>query len=164
MPKTLSEPVVASEMAKPKLGKKIPLNDALKWCLEFVKELFTKKHVEYAWPFYKPVDLNQFPDYLRAIKSPIDLTTIRVSFFYSNQFLAFILNMFAFLLQNRIETGGYETVGSFATAMRLMFSNCIRYNPPESPIIEQARKLRVCFCHVSLCSNILTPFLFTGPF
>ena len=68
----------ATEMAKPKYGKKIPLNDALKWCHEFVKELFTKKHVEYAWPFYKPVDLKEFPDYLQVIKSPIDLTTIKV--------------------------------------------------------------------------------------
>lgn len=28
--------------------------------------------------------------------------------------------------------------------MRLMFSNCLRYNTSDSPIIEQVRKLRVC--------------------
>jgi len=32
------------------------LSEALKACNEILKELFSKKHSGYAWPFYKPVD------------------------------------------------------------------------------------------------------------
>lgn len=42
-----------------------------------------------------------------------------------------------------IETGKYVTVDEFADDVRLMISNCLRYNKQDSPIITQARKLRV---------------------
>ncbi|CAG2114237.1 unnamed protein product, partial [Medioppia subpectinata] len=44
--------------------------------------------------------------------------------------------------QTKIETGQYKTVKPFVKDMRLMFTNCLRYNKPDAPVIEQARKLR----------------------
>ena len=32
------------------------LSEGLKFCNEVLKDMFTKKHSAYAWPFYKPVD------------------------------------------------------------------------------------------------------------
>ena len=95
----------------------------MKFCLEIIKELLTKKHREYAWPFYEPVSTQQYPDYLEIIKKPIDLTTIKT----------------------KIETGQYKTVKPFVKDFRLMITNCLRYNKPEAPVIEQARKVRDYF-------------------
>ena len=35
----------------------------MKECRDILKELFSKKHTAYAWPFYKPVDTSIFKDY-----------------------------------------------------------------------------------------------------
>lgn len=42
--------------------------------------MLSKKHVAYAWPFYKPVDVKALGlhDYLDIIKHPMDLGTIKV--------------------------------------------------------------------------------------
>lgn len=53
-----------------------------------------------------------------------------------------------------IETGKYITVNDFANDMRLMFSNCLRYNQPGTPVIEQARKVRVS-CNLSVYANFI---------
>ena len=44
------------------------LSESLKACNEILKELFSKKHAAYAWPFYKPVDtsLPELHDYLKV--------------------------------------------------------------------------------------------------
>ena len=46
-----------------------------------IKEMFSKKHESYAWPFYKPVQVEELGlhDYHDIIKQPMDLTTIKVS-------------------------------------------------------------------------------------
>lgn len=43
--------------------------------------MFAKKHAAYAWPFYKPVDVEALGlhDYCDIIKHPMDLSTIKVS-------------------------------------------------------------------------------------
>jgi hypothetical protein len=35
------------------------LTESLKYCNDILRELFSKKHDTYAWPFYKPVDAQQ---------------------------------------------------------------------------------------------------------
>ena len=35
------------------------MTEAMKACNEIIKEMFSKKHSAYAWPFYKPVDTEQ---------------------------------------------------------------------------------------------------------
>jgi hypothetical protein len=56
------------------------LSESLKACNEILKELFSKKHINYAWPFYKPVDAEWLGlhDYHEIIKKPMDLGTVKV--------------------------------------------------------------------------------------
>lgn len=35
---------------------RIKLSESLKFCNELLRDMFSKKHSAYAWPFYKPVD------------------------------------------------------------------------------------------------------------
>ena len=54
----------------------------LRYCNQLLKELFSKRHLEYAWPFYKPVDVKGLGlvDYFDIIENPMDMGTVRVSF------------------------------------------------------------------------------------
>lgn len=56
------------------------LSEQLKCCNDILKEILSKKHASYAWPFYKPVDAKalQLHDYHDIIKYPMDLTTVKV--------------------------------------------------------------------------------------
>merc|ERR1719210_2809965 len=57
------------------------LSESLKACNEILKEVLGKKHANYAWPFYKPVDtsLPELQDYKKVIKTPMDLGTVDTS-------------------------------------------------------------------------------------
>lgn len=54
--------------------------DQLGYCAALVREMLSKKHAAYAWPFYKPVDVDALGlhDYHDIIKHPMDLSTIKV--------------------------------------------------------------------------------------
>ena len=41
----------------------LPKGSPMKECRDILKELFSKRHTAYAWPFYKPVDTSIFRDY-----------------------------------------------------------------------------------------------------
>ncbi|ELT92995.1 hypothetical protein CAPTEDRAFT_169335 [Capitella teleta] len=106
-------------------SKKMPLSEQMKYCSGVIKELFAKKHAGYAWPFYKPVDadLLGLHDYHEMIKRPMDLGSIR----------------------QKLETREYESPAEFAEEVRLIFTNCYRYNPPESDVVMMAKKLQDVF-------------------
>uniref|UniRef100_H2UF98 Bromodomain containing 3b n=1 Tax=Takifugu rubripes TaxID=31033 RepID=H2UF98_TAKRU len=89
------------------------------------EEMLSKKHAAYAWPFYKPVDAEalELHDYHDIIKHPMDLSTIR----------------------KKMDKGEYNEPQSFATDVRLMFSNCYKYNPPDHEVVAMARKLQDVF-------------------
>ena len=38
----------------------------------------------------------------------------------------------------------YSSSSEFAADVRLMFSNCYRYNPPDHDVVKMARQLQVC--------------------
>lgn len=61
-------------------GKKGRLSEHLRHCDSILKELLSKKHAAYAWPFYKPVDAEalELHDYHDIIKHPMDLSTVKV--------------------------------------------------------------------------------------
>lgn len=42
-----------------------------------------------------------------------------------------------------MDKGEYNDPQSFATDVRLMFSNCYKYNPPDHEVVAMARKLQV---------------------
>lgn len=61
-------------------GKKVKLSKQLRHCNDILKEMLSKRHYPYAWPFYTPVDAVALGlhDYHNIIKQPMDLSTIRV--------------------------------------------------------------------------------------
>lgn len=60
--------------------KKVRLSEQLRDCNDILKEMLSKRHYAYAWPFYTPVDVVALGlhDYHDIIKQPMDLSTIRV--------------------------------------------------------------------------------------
>uniref|UniRef100_A0AAY4EYM6 Uncharacterized protein n=1 Tax=Denticeps clupeoides TaxID=299321 RepID=A0AAY4EYM6_9TELE len=106
-------------------GKKSKLNDHLKHCDSILKEMLSKKHAAYAWPFYKPVDAEalNLHDYHEIIKQPMDLSTVK----------------------KKMDSREYQDAQSFAADVRLMFSNCYKYNPPDHEVVAMARKLQDVF-------------------
>ncbi|KAM6396203.1 LOW QUALITY PROTEIN: bromodomain-containing protein 2 [Rhynochetos jubatus] len=106
-------------------SKKGKLSEQLKYCNGILKELLSKKHAAYAWPFYKPVDASALGlhDYHEIIKHPMDLSTIK----------------------RKMENRDYRDAQEFAADVRLMFSNCYKYNPPDHDVVAMARKLQDVF-------------------
>ncbi|XP_051549883.1 bromodomain-containing protein 3-like isoform X5 [Myxocyprinus asiaticus] len=106
-------------------NKKSKLNDHLKYCDTILKEMLSKKHAAYAWPFYKPVDAEalELHDYHEIIKQPMDLSTVK----------------------KKMDGREYQDAQSFAADVRLMFSNCYKYNPPDHEVVAMARKLQDVF-------------------
>ncbi|XP_064829802.1 bromodomain-containing protein 3-like isoform X2 [Oncorhynchus masou masou] len=109
----------------PLLGGKGKPGEQLKHCDFILKEMLSKKHAAYAWPFYKPVDAEalELHDYHEIIKHPMDLSTVK----------------------KKIDSQDYQDAQSFATDVRLMFSNCYKYNPPDHEVVAMARKLQDVF-------------------
>ena len=59
--------------------------------------------------------------FFQVIKQPMDLGTIK----------------------NKLENREYSMHLEFAADMRLIFTNCYKYNPPEHDVVAMARKLQV---------------------
>ncbi|XP_024127837.1 bromodomain-containing protein 4 isoform X3 [Oryzias melastigma] len=99
--------------------------DQLGYCAALVRDMLSKKHAAYAWPFYKPVDVDALGlhDYHDIIKHPMDLSTIKA----------------------KLENRQYREPQEFAADVRLMFSNCYKYNPPDHEVVAMARKLQDVF-------------------
>lgn len=72
--KDLPDSILPTPVRRGKLGPQ------LRYCSGVLKELLSKKHAAYAWPFYKPVDAMSLGlhDYHDIIKQPMDLSTIKV--------------------------------------------------------------------------------------
>uniref|UniRef100_A0A8C5D668 Uncharacterized protein n=1 Tax=Gouania willdenowi TaxID=441366 RepID=A0A8C5D668_GOUWI len=90
-----------------------------------LKELLSMKHSEYAWPFYEPVDTLALGlhDYHNIIKEPMDLGTIK----------------------KKMDQQEYANAEDFCADVRLMFSNCYRYNSPSHEVVSMAIKLQKIF-------------------
>lgn len=135
-------------------SKKGKLSEQLKYCNGILKELLSKKHAAYAWPFYKPVDASALGlhDYHEIIKHPMDLSTIKVRLGTPwalaqphGGFVGVALRSahpFPFP-QRKMENRDYHDAQEFAADVRLMFSNCYKYNPPDHDVVAMARKLQV---------------------
>ena len=60
-------------------------------------------------------------DYHEIIKKPMDLSTIK----------------------KKMDGREYKDANEFATDVRLMFTNCYKYNPPEHDVVKMCMKLQV---------------------
>ncbi|NWW12075.1 BRDT protein, partial [Oreocharis arfaki] len=109
----------------PGIIKKFQLSEQLKHCNAILKEMFSKKHAAYAWPFLKPVDVASFSTGAnQAIaKCPMDLGTIK----------------------KKMDNFEYSDIQEFATDVRLMFMSCYKHNSPDHEIVAMARKLQDVF-------------------
>ncbi|MEQ2181756.1 hypothetical protein GOODEAATRI_014782 [Goodea atripinnis] len=60
--------------------KRVRMSEQLRYCNNILKEMLSKRHYAYAWPFYTPVDAVALGlhDYHDIIKQPMDLSTIKV--------------------------------------------------------------------------------------
>ncbi|CRL04480.1 CLUMA_CG017560, isoform B [Clunio marinus] len=123
----LSPMVPGHPAVNQQLGQKSKekLSESLKSCNEILKELFSKKHSGYAWPFYKPVDAKMLGlhDYHDIIKKPMDLGTVK----------------------RKMDEREYKTAAEFEADVRLIFTNCYKYNPPDHDVVKMGRKLQDVF-------------------
>jgi bromodomain-containing factor 1 len=97
----------------------------LKFCNTVYKELMKKTHQSFAYVFYTPVDhvaLN-IPTYPDIIKHPMDLSTIK----------------------KKLDNGEYKDGDEFAADVKLMFRNCYKFNPVDSPVHNMGLKLEAIF-------------------
>jgi hypothetical protein len=95
-------------------GRRVTLED----CRLILQQLM--KH-EHAWPFLKPVDPIQFPNYANVVKHPMDLGTI----------------------QEQLSTGMYTTdVGLFLEHLHLVWKNSFAYNNKGTQIYLYAEELQ----------------------
>ncbi|XP_044189308.1 bromodomain-containing protein 3-like isoform X2 [Thunnus albacares] len=101
------------------------LSEQLEYCNNILKEMLSKKHAAYAWPFYKPVDTEalQLHDYHDIIKYPMDLSTVK----------------------KKMDGQEYQDAQGFAADVRLIFSNCYKYNPQHHDVVTKARRLQGVF-------------------
>jgi len=100
-------------------------SEPLRQCYDVLKEMYTKKHSGYAWPFYKPVDSEKLGlhDYHKIIKKPMDMGTVK----------------------RKLDNQEYRTIGEFKASVGLIFQNCRQYNPPEHDVTGMANKLEAVF-------------------
>uniref|UniRef100_A0A8C0U5P8 Bromodomain testis-specific protein n=1 Tax=Cyanistes caeruleus TaxID=156563 RepID=A0A8C0U5P8_CYACU len=122
--KLLKKPFSDSEQP-PGITKKIQLSEQLKHCNAILKEMFSKKHAAYAWPFIKPVDVASFSTGVNQANSkcPTDLGTIK----------------------KKMDNFEYNDIQEFATDVRLMFMSCYKRNSSDHEIVAMARKLQDVF-------------------
>ena len=76
-------------------------------------------HHPASWPFRKPVDPTEVPDYLSVITSPMDLST----------------------MSKRLEIEHYKSISEFTTDLKLIADNCRKYNDPDTTYYKNANIL-----------------------
>ncbi|XP_072723518.1 bromodomain testis-specific protein [Ciconia boyciana] len=125
IPNKLVKRYLPDSQQSPKILKKIQLSEQLKHCNEILKEMFSKKHAAYAWPFLKHVDVAPFSlgENQGITKCPIDLGTIK----------------------KKMDNSEYRDIQEFATDVRLMFMSCYKNNSPDHEIVAMARRLQDVF-------------------
>lgn len=62
------------------------------------------------------------------------------------------------LAQRKMDNREYRDSQQFAADVRLMFSNCYKYNPPDHDVVSMARKLQVRWDEQTLTGIALAGF------
>uniref|UniRef100_A0A8C2HHC5 PH-interacting protein n=1 Tax=Cyprinus carpio TaxID=7962 RepID=A0A8C2HHC5_CYPCA len=112
-----------------------PTSDPQSWkgrCRELLELIFQCEDSE---PFRQPVDLEEYPDYLDIVDTPMDFTTVL----------------------NRLLEGEYDTPMDLCKDVRLIFSNSKAYTPSKKSRIY-SMSLRLSSLFEEHISSILTHF------
>jgi histone acetyltransferase len=84
------------------------------------RNLVTKiKNNKNSWPFLKPVDQSEVPDYYEVIKEPMDVQT----------------------LESNLESGHYKSRETFIKDLKKIFSNAKVYNKPHTIYHKYAKDI-----------------------
>ena len=97
----------------------------LRFCEHVLGELKKSRYAPSAIYFLNPVDpvaLN-IPDYHKIIKKPMDLGTVG----------------------QKLSRGEYENAKEFEADVRLIFSNCYKFNPPDHPVHQAGKSVEGVF-------------------
>ncbi|KAG5447699.1 Bromodomain testis-specific protein [Clonorchis sinensis] len=94
--------------------KSVHLSAALKQCSNILSEISSYRYKELNHFFIKPVDARSMGlhDYHNIVKKPMDLHTVKV----------------------KLDSGQYHTRSDFAEDVRLIFTNCYKYNGESSDV------------------------------
>lgn len=97
----------------------------LRFASQVLKELTSKKHEAYSYPFLEPVDpvALDCPTYFDFVKKPMDLSTI----------------------SNKLQNNQYDALEEFHDDVKLVFHNCYIFNPSTSPVNTMGHKLEAVF-------------------
>lgn len=76
-------------------------------------------HHPASWPFRKPVDTSEVPDYLTVITTPMDLST----------------------MSKRLESDHYKSISEVTADLKLIADNCRKYNDPDTTYYKNANIL-----------------------
>lgn len=105
-------------------------------------EILGSKHcgamLQWAWPFAKPVNTEQYKTYLTVIKQPMDLGTVKSK-----------MDKYTHALQFRAD-------------VQLVFENAAKFNPTGSDVCLMALGVKVSTCrkHVLCCAAVLADACF----
>uniref|UniRef100_A0A8C2HAZ9 PH-interacting protein n=1 Tax=Cyprinus carpio TaxID=7962 RepID=A0A8C2HAZ9_CYPCA len=128
LPLRRQQPILRSLRSKPS-------SDPQSWkgrCRELLELIFQCEDSE---PFRQPVDLEEYPDYLDIVDTPMDFGTVL----------------------NRLLEGEYETPMDLCKDVRLIFSNSKAYTPSKKSRIY-SMSLRLSALFEEHISSILTDF------
>ncbi|CAF0773289.1 unnamed protein product [Rotaria sp. Silwood1] len=112
-------PRCSTEKKQEFLNKSIT-GETRKKLLNLIDQLLAHKM---SWPFQKPVDVKDVPNYYKIIKDPMDLTTLKTK-----------------VLNNK-----FRTICDFIRDVNKIFNNCRQFNPIDSAFSQCANVVDNCF-------------------
>lgn len=124
-PKRVSHPPKPKELPYDNRPRNKKFASELRYCGQILKEIMSKKHISYNFPFLQPVDpvaLN-IPNYYDIIKTPMDLSTVQLN-----------------LANNKYDNGE-----EFVSDVNLIFENCYKFNPEGTDVNMMGHKLQDIF-------------------
>ncbi|KAL6451118.1 BDF1 Bromodomain-containing factor 1 [Candida maltosa Xu316] len=124
-PKRTIHPPKSKELPYDNKPRNKKIAAELRFCNQTIKELMSKKHYNYNFPFVAPVDavaLN-IPNYHEVVKEPMDLGTI----------------------QTKLTNNEYENADTFEHDVRLVFKNCYLFNPEGTDVNMMGHRLEAVF-------------------
>lgn len=124
-PKRVIHPPKSKELPYDVRPRKKKYAVELRYCSQTIKELMSKKHYNYNFPFLSPVDTVELniPNYSEVVKHPMDLGTI----------------------QSKLANNQYENGDEFEKDVRLVFINCYAFNPEGTEVNMMGHRLESVF-------------------